>query len=167
MLKYYEPQFTEYDLVHMHNRHFVISMTIDGEKVPSFSAISLNLPSPGEDYTNHIIDNSRRSYSVSREFVDRYVRERYMLDDNTAKPAPPVKPKKTVEPKTVALPQESEPAPAKAAAPPQAAPAEAASEPVPAKSKRKRTRRRKSKSPQSAAEAQPTEMSGGGTIHLK
>jgi hypothetical protein len=167
MLKYYEPQFTEYDLVHMHNRHFVISMTIDGEKVPSFSAISLNLPTPGDDYTNHIVENSRRSYSVSREFVDRYVRERYMLDDNTPKPASPAKPKRAVEPKPAALPLASEPAPVKTTAVPQTAPAETVAEPAPVKAKRKRTRRRKSKASQPDAEAQPTEMSGGGTIHLK
>jgi hypothetical protein len=44
MLKYFEPKFLEHDMVHMHNRHFAISMTIGGEKVPAFSAISLNLP---------------------------------------------------------------------------------------------------------------------------
>ena len=44
MQKYFEPKFEEYDLVHMHNRYFVINMTIDGEKSPAFSAISLELP---------------------------------------------------------------------------------------------------------------------------
>ncbi|MCA9326678.1 type IV secretion system DNA-binding domain-containing protein, partial [Candidatus Saccharibacteria bacterium] len=39
MQRYFEPRFLEYDLVHMHNRHFVISMTIEGEKIPGFSAI--------------------------------------------------------------------------------------------------------------------------------
>jgi hypothetical protein len=80
MQRYYEPQFTEYDLVHMHNRHFVISMTIEGEKVPGFSAISLTLPPDQEDYSDHIIQRSRASYGVSREFVDRYVHERYLTD---------------------------------------------------------------------------------------
>ena len=36
MQKYFEPKFEEYDLVHMHNRNFVINMTIDGEKAPGF-----------------------------------------------------------------------------------------------------------------------------------
>jgi hypothetical protein len=172
MLKYYEPQFTEYDLVHMHNRHFVISMTIDGEKVPSFSAISLNLPPLGEDYTNHIVENSRRSYSVSREFVDRYVRERYMLDDKSAQPKM-ASPARSARPIKKELPRQTEPKPASQQTPtppksepePEPTPAPKAEE-VPAKPKRKRTRRRKSKSPQST-ETQPTEMSSGGTIHLK
>jgi hypothetical protein len=80
MQRYFEPQFLEYDLVHMHNRHFVISMTIEGEKVPGFSAISLNLPPDQEDYSAHIVQRSRASYGVSREFVDRYVHERYLTD---------------------------------------------------------------------------------------
>lgn len=82
MQRYFEPRFTEYDLVHMHNRHFVISMTIEGEKIPGFSAISLNLPPDGQSYTAEIIERSRAQYSVSRDFVDRYVGERYLLNQN-------------------------------------------------------------------------------------
>ena len=92
MQRYFEPRFTEYDLVHMHNRHFVLSMTIEGEKIPGFSAISLNLPPNGDDYTNHIVDQSRKQYAVSREFVDRYVGERYLLESP--------KPKQQTKPKT-------------------------------------------------------------------
>ena len=79
MQRYFEPRFTEYDLVHMHNRHFVLSMTIEGEKIPGFSAISLNLPPDTTDYSAHIIERSRAQYAVSRDFVDRYVGERYLL----------------------------------------------------------------------------------------
>src|SRR6185437_8422158 len=49
MLKYVEPRFEEHDLIHMHNRHFIISMTIEGEKVPAFSAVTLNLPPQSGD----------------------------------------------------------------------------------------------------------------------
>lgn len=86
MQRYFEPRFLEYDLVHMHNRHFVISMTIEGEKIPGFSAISLNLPPDGEDYTQHIIERSRSQYSVSRDYVDRYVGERYLIQPKQAAP---------------------------------------------------------------------------------
>ncbi len=81
LLKYFEPKFEEYDLVHMHNRHFVISMTIEGEKVPAFSAISLNLPPQQADESANIIQNSRAHYAFSREVVERYVGDRYL---NTA-----------------------------------------------------------------------------------
>ena len=90
MMRYFEPKFLEYDLVHMHNRHFVISMTIEGEKVPAFSAISLNLPPQQSDETANIVERSRAQYSVSREFVERYVNERYLLDAKRYEPKPPV-----------------------------------------------------------------------------
>ncbi len=77
MLRYFEPQFEEYDLVHMHNRHFVISLTIEGEKTPAFSAISLNLPPQRPDNSASIIANSRSRYASSREYVERHVGQRY------------------------------------------------------------------------------------------
>jgi hypothetical protein len=174
MTRYYEPQFTEYDLVHMHNRHFVISMTIGGEKVPSFSAISLNLPPWGEDYTDHIVERSRASYSVSREFVDKYVHERYL---DAPKPAPQQQPKAKQsaqslqqgnrQPPTRPKPVEPEldiPAPVTEAKPvtPRQMPSTTAASPE--KPKRKRVRKRKNKS---AGAATSGELSGNGTIQLK
>lgn len=158
MQRYFEPKFTEYDLVHMHNRHFVISMTIEGEKVPGFSAISLNLPPQGEDYTAHIVDRSRASYSVSREFIDRYVHDRYLVDapkkqnppKQAAPPAPPHQEvAKTVAPlASPALPQEREvPLPVG---------------PEEAKPKRKRTRKRKKKP--TTSDDQPVSISTAGEI---
>jgi hypothetical protein len=85
MLRYFEPKFTEYDLVHMHNRHFVISMTIEGEKVPAYSAVTLNLPVPQVDETEHIIQHSRDLYASSKAYVEHFVGERYLLD--TTKPS--------------------------------------------------------------------------------
>src|SRR5581483_534509 len=78
MLRYFEPKFEEHDMVHMHNRHFLISMTIEGEKVQAFSAITLNLPPRAEDHSAEIIDHSRQQYAISRELVDRFVGERYL-----------------------------------------------------------------------------------------
>lgn len=153
MLKYFEPKFTEYDLVHMHNRHFVISMTIEGEKVPGFSAISLNLPAQQTDYTAHIIDNSRRAYSVSREFVDRYVSERYLFADKSQQ-----------APKQPAVTQQS---PATPVEPQHEVPQQYSTE-DPAKPKRKRTRKRKHKPTAATSPDKPQEMSeDSGTIHLK
>jgi hypothetical protein len=100
MLRYFEPKFTEHDLVHMHNRHFVVSMTIEGEKIQAFSAITLNLPPPGEDYSQSIIEHSRSLYAINRSSVERFVGERYLGNPNQqskpqAAPAqpPPEKPK--------------------------------------------------------------------------
>jgi hypothetical protein len=78
MQRYFEPKFTEFDLVHMHNRHFVVSMTIEGEKVQAFSAISLNLPPYTTDYTEEIIARSRNTYASNKASVESYVSERYL-----------------------------------------------------------------------------------------
>jgi hypothetical protein len=157
MLKYFEPKFTEYDLVHMHNRHFVVSMTIEGEKVPGFSAISLNLPPQQTDYTAHIIENSRRAYSVSREFVDRYVNERYLFTERQAtqgqKPATPTQKPQLAKPKSTST---------------QVTIASAALADTVTKPKRKRIRKRKPKTASGPDEARPQEMSeDSGTINLK
>ncbi|MGC1176835.1 MAG: DUF87 domain-containing protein [Candidatus Saccharimonadales bacterium] len=109
MLRYFEPRFEEYDLVHMHNRHFVINMTIGGEKTPAFSAFTLDLPPQQFDETDNIIQHSRANYALHRSGVEAYIKEHYMLD---AKPAPaepqtsrprPVQAKQ--EPKSEAKPQ--------------------------------------------------------------
>lgn len=77
MQRYFEPKFEEYDLVHMHNRHFVINMTIGGEKSPAFSAISLDLPDQQTDETANIIQLSRAQYSLERRTVEQYIQERH------------------------------------------------------------------------------------------
>jgi hypothetical protein len=93
MLRYFEPKFEEYDLVHMHNRHLVINMTIGGEKSPAFSAITLELPEYQEDFTDMIIASSRQQYTLDKASVDRYVNERYnftQTPNNSPKAAKPV-----------------------------------------------------------------------------
>ncbi len=78
MLRYFEPKFEEGDLVHMHNRHFVVTMTINGEKVQAFSATSMDLPTPPPDYSAYIVANSRQQYSISREKIEAFMHERYL-----------------------------------------------------------------------------------------
>ncbi len=146
MLRYFEPKFEEYDLVHMHNRHFVISMTIEGEKTPAFSSISLNLPVAGQDYSAAIVESSRNRYAYSRESVERYVGGRYSSAQPVASPpqtqprsetAPsPVKPKTLTSPASLIIDKVKHMG-------------EQALE-TPTKPKRKRTRRRKRKTTQPA-----------------
>ncbi|MDB5185492.1 MAG: hypothetical protein JWL85_15, partial [Candidatus Saccharibacteria bacterium] len=78
MQRYFEPKFEEYDLVHMHNRHFVVSMTIEGEKIQAFSATTLNLPTQGTDYSDAIIARSRAEYAVGRDKIEYFMHERYL-----------------------------------------------------------------------------------------
>lgn len=171
MLKYFEPKFTEYDLIHMHNRHFVISMTIEGEKVPGFSAVTLNLPPQQTDYTTHIIAASRRAYGVNRDFIDRYVRDRYNLHDRPTtatvpKPKPAVAPSVAAQPAVTEAPATPPEKPASLPAARTAVTATLAAE-DPAKPKRKRTRRRKKKTADQAASDQPQDMASDGVISLK
>lgn len=81
MLKYFEPKFVEHDLVHMHNRNFVISMTIAGEKVQAFSATTTDLSPFSEDFSEAIIDQSRRKYALSVTEVEGYIHNRHGLGD--------------------------------------------------------------------------------------
>ena len=141
MLRYFEPKFEEYDLVHMHNRHFVINMTIEGEKSPAFSAISLDLPPLEGDETARIVEHSRQQYARDRRNVELYIQARHGFD---AQPAAVPKAKSETQPvsqpetKTVEAAIPKTPAPANVG---QAA--ISATELAVAKPKRKRQRRRK------------------------
>ncbi|HVX24388.1 MAG TPA: type IV secretion system DNA-binding domain-containing protein [Candidatus Saccharimonadales bacterium] len=121
MQRYFEPKFLEYDLVHMHNRHFVISMTIEGEKVPAFSGVSINLPPQQADHTEAIVERCRRQYATNRDFVDRYIGERYLLQAPAAAAPSP-------KSKRVTGPTNSKPATPKPAAANKPAPTPAKSE---------------------------------------
>ncbi|HEX7633081.1 MAG TPA: type IV secretion system DNA-binding domain-containing protein [Candidatus Saccharimonadales bacterium] len=110
MQRYFEPKFEEYDLVHMHNRHFVINMTIEGEKSPAFSAISLDLPPQQGDNTAMIIESSRAQYALHHGSVEQYIDERHNFKAPVAA--------RTAEAKPAAAQPAADPAPAK---PPRAA----------------------------------------------
>lgn len=80
MQRYFEPKFEEYDLVHMDNRNFVVNMTIGGEKVPAFSATTLDLPAQQFDQTSAIIEHSRGQHAVTRQAAEDYIHQRYELN---------------------------------------------------------------------------------------
>lgn len=123
MLRYFEPKFTEYDLIHQHTRHFVLTMTIDGEKVPAFSAVTLNLPPLQFDHVDQIVEHSRAQYASSRAYVDKYVSERYLVSQTQSafpKTAQPVQPK---QPPASAMPPQGASAPQGPARLPQQQPA--------------------------------------------
>jgi hypothetical protein len=143
-------------------------MNIECVKVPAFSAISLNLPPHQKDETAAIVERSRAQYAISRGSVERFVGERYLLNDTVeakkrpaidrpAKPAPE-KPKLAVSDRLaqIVLP----PKPLQ-----EALPAETSEEsaPKPAKRKRKRTRRKKKDKPTSDMH----DIAGDGVIRLQ
>ena len=73
--KQFEPTFEAADLLQMNNRHFVISMIIGGEKVPAFSATTLNIPKTPKDNFDAIVKSSREKYSRNRAEVEAEIRE--------------------------------------------------------------------------------------------
>ena len=73
LAKQFEPQFDAQDLIQMNNRHFVINMVIKGEKTPAFSAKTLDLPKPINDFTAKIIENTRRRYGKPKAVVEKMI----------------------------------------------------------------------------------------------
>lgn len=73
----------------MHNRHFIISMVIKGEKVPAFSATTLTIPPVQSDFSPQIIDNTRRLYAKERTEVEAMIQEVITPQPNPPTQAPP------------------------------------------------------------------------------
>ncbi len=75
LTKQFEPTFEAQDLLQMNNRNFVISMIINGEKVPAFSAKTLSIPNTPKDNFDAIIASSRKTFSRNRADVEREIKE--------------------------------------------------------------------------------------------
>ena len=75
LAKQFEPTFEAGDLVQLNNRNFVISMIINGEKVPAFSASTLSLPQTPQDNFAAIVQASRAQYSRPRATVEAEIKE--------------------------------------------------------------------------------------------
>lgn len=75
LIKQFEPTFEASDLIQMANRNFIISMIINGEKVPAFSATTLALPTSPEDNFDAIVKSSRQLYSRPRAEVEAEISE--------------------------------------------------------------------------------------------
>lgn len=170
MQRYFEPKFEEHDLVHMHNRYFVTSLTIEGEKTQAFSAISLNLPAFGQDETARIVANSRQCYASSRDFVDRYVYQRYLgtgSDTNTGKSDKHKSPDSERSAKKLSDKPTTLFAVAKTALSSTANPKLTTGDDVSAPKERKRTRRRRRKPSEDSAASKPVTPHSETVIELR
>jgi hypothetical protein len=74
--KPFAPQFMPEDIMQMHNRHFIISMVIKGEKVPAFSATTLTIPPSQTDFSPQIIQNTRSLYATTRDEIQAEIQSR-------------------------------------------------------------------------------------------
>jgi hypothetical protein len=86
LAKPFAPQFTPEDLLQMHNRHFVMSIVIKGEKAPAFSATTLTIPPNQTDFTPQIIENTRRFFAKPRNEVETMIKE--LVNQSPLQPAP-------------------------------------------------------------------------------
>ncbi len=75
LIKQFEPTFEESDIIQLNNRHFVISMIINGEKVPAFSATTLSIPDSPKDNFDAIVAHSREYYARPRLEIEKEIRE--------------------------------------------------------------------------------------------
>lgn len=102
--KYFEPQFEATDLIQQHSRFFIITMMINGEKAPAFSAKTLNLPPTPADHTNRIVELSRQRYTQEREVVAAQIRESAGMESHSVPPINPsshkIEPKPGHKPRT-------------------------------------------------------------------
>lgn len=75
LAKYFEPVFESTDLVNLNIQNIYITMSIDGETSPPFSAKTLRMPEPEKDLTKQIIEHSRNHYSSTKEQVEQAIHE--------------------------------------------------------------------------------------------
>ena len=173
MLKYFEPKFEEADMVHMHNRHFVVSMTIEGEKAQAFSATTMPIPPEPPDFSSYIVANSRQQYAVVRDEIESFMHDRYVApakqqhkpqQPKQPKPQPAARPKpevfKNIEEVTSIVPE------TKAEQTARPSMVETVGE-QPAKPKRKRTRSRKKKNPNTSPATQSKDGSDPTVLKLR
>jgi hypothetical protein len=92
LVKYFEPQFEASDLSQFHNRLFVTSMSINGEKASAFSASTLNIPEVTTDYSQDIIQYSRNAYANDIKAVEDEIREKTFSRGNNTQVAVPLSP---------------------------------------------------------------------------
>ncbi|HSE29821.1 MAG TPA: type IV secretion system DNA-binding domain-containing protein [Candidatus Saccharimonadales bacterium] len=151
--KQFAPQFLPEDIMQMANRHFVITMVINGEKTPSFSARTLTLPPAQTNFTEQIVQNTRQNYARPVNDVVAEIQQNVNPTHNQQAVTASNKPKEPKPDEVKPLPivnetkiEQAKPAEQPA---PQSEPAltAAASEPESA-SKKRRRRRKRSKSKQ-------------------
>ena len=75
LIKQFEPTFEEADIIQLNNRNFVISMIINGEKVPAFSATTLSIPKTPTNNFDAIVAHSREYYARPRREVEAEIEE--------------------------------------------------------------------------------------------
>jgi len=72
--KEFEPLFTPNDFINLGIRDFYIKMLIDGQTCIPFSGHTITLVKPADDYSQQIIENSRKKWGRKREVVEEEIK---------------------------------------------------------------------------------------------
>ncbi len=80
----YNPIFKERDIINLGVREFYIKMQVNGEQREAFSGRTLDAPQVTTDYTQEIIEASRRKYCTPRKDVETALKQ---WDEAASKPA--------------------------------------------------------------------------------
>jgi hypothetical protein len=78
--KEFTPVFEQNDLVNLDNRHIYLNMLIDGVTSVPFSAITLDSPQIGENFSAIIAAVSREKYGTPKEKIEESIRDWYKVD---------------------------------------------------------------------------------------
>lgn len=70
LAKEYEPIFTVPDIMNLGVQEMYLKMNIDGENTEAFSARSIRVPKTPYDFTNQILEHSRRIFARPRKEVE-------------------------------------------------------------------------------------------------
>lgn len=71
--KEFSPTFTSDDLISLDIRNMYIKMSVDGKLTTPFSARTITVPRPQNDYTHQIIDHSRMTYGKNKVSVENEI----------------------------------------------------------------------------------------------
>lgn len=103
--KYFDPQFDAQDLIQLHNRHFVASLSIGGEKTPAFSATTLEIPTTQIDHSQNIIEHSRVKFAKARTEIEEHIKHTalspHRREGGATRPAPKKLGKRKPQPKSI------------------------------------------------------------------
>ncbi len=73
LAKYFAPQFEPQDMIQLHNRYFVSTLQIGGEKTIPFSGSTLNMPTSPTNFSDEIIELSRARYAVPKNKIEEFI----------------------------------------------------------------------------------------------
>lgn len=73
LAKEFSPTFTANDMINLNLREMYVKMSVDGKITPPFSAITIDIPKPGFDFSDEILSHSRLTYGRNKTSVENEI----------------------------------------------------------------------------------------------